>query len=329
MRGSSTRLAKWMVRPAQAVLLATLFLGGIGQAQPVAPQAEIVTLGTMAGPMANPERGQPATLLRWPDGMLLIDVGDGTVEQMARAGINGVPLRALVITHIHADHIGGLFALLTRRYQLIDPPLIIYGPPGTKAMVDGLVAAMEPLAITSPALPGASKRDPATGVTVVEISDGSSVTIEGIAVRAIANTHYMSVPAAPDPTSAQSLSLRFELPGRSVVVTGDTGPSERLTQLAQGADVLMSSVLDLDAAVAAIQASRPGAAPAFYETARAHFAQHHLSPAVAGQLAQTAGVRQLVLTHIGITPDRMAAATAELTAHWSGPFVFASDLGRY
>jgi ribonuclease BN (tRNA processing enzyme) len=88
-------------------------------------------------------------------------------------------------------------------------------------------------------------------------------------------------------------------------------------------------VLDLDAAVAAIRASRPGAAPAFYETARAHFAQHHLSPAAAGHLAQTAGVRQLLLTHIGITPDRMAAATAELTAHWSGPYVFASDLGRY
>jgi ribonuclease BN (tRNA processing enzyme) len=211
----------------------------------------------------------------------------------------------------------------------MDPPLTIYGPPGTKAMVDGLVAAMEPLTVTSPALPGAPMRDPAAGVTVVEIGDGSSVTIEGIAVQAIANTHYMSTPITPGSTSAQSLSLRFELPGRSVVVTGDTGPSQRLAQLAQGADVLLSSVLDLDAAVAAIRASRPGAPPAFYDTARAHFAQHHLSPAAAGQLAQTAGVGQLLLTHIGITPDRMEAATRELTAQWSGPYQFARDLGRY
>ena len=304
-------------------------ISGSVYAQPAAPTAEIVTLGTMAGPMANPDRGQPATLLRWPGGMLLIDAGDGTVEQMAMAGINAVPLHSVIITHIHADHIGGLFALLSRRYQLMDPPITIYGPPGTQAMVDGLVAAMAPLVVTSPALPGAPRRDPAAGVTVVEIGDGSDLMIEGVQVRAIANTHYLSGSDAPDPASAQSLSLRFELPSRSVVVTGDSGPSARLTELAQGADVLLSSVLDLDAAVAAIRASRPGAPPAFYETARAHFAQHHLSPAAAGQLAQAAGVDRLVLTHIGITPDRMAAATAELTANWSGPYVFASDLGHY
>lgn len=127
-----------------AILLSAALLA-CGQVQAKADEPRIVTLGTMAGPMVNPLRGQPATLLQWPGGMLLVDAGDGVVDQLAKAGINPVPLKSIIITHIHADHVGGLFALLTRRYQLMDPPVTIYGPPGTRAMVDGLVAAMAPV----------------------------------------------------------------------------------------------------------------------------------------------------------------------------------------
>lgn len=326
MRGEEIRGVKG--RFLQAVMLsAALVLAGPADAK--VQSARIVTLGTMAGPMANPARAQPATLLQWPGGMILVDAGDGAVEQMARAGISSVPLKSVVITHIHADHVGGLFALLTRRYQLMDPPLTIYGPPGTRAMVDGLVAAMAPLRLTSPALPGAPLRNPADSVKVVEFGDGADLTIEGVRVRAVANTHYLSGGHGPDSSVAQSLSLRFELPGRSVVLTGDTGPSEPLIELARGADVLVASILDLDAAVATIRASRPDAPPAFFEAARAHFAQHHLSPEAAGSLAQAAGVKRVVFTHIGITPTRMKTARGQLARTWRGPAVFARDLGAY
>lgn len=307
----------------RAAIVAAVSLPATATAQ------EIITLGTAAGPMANATRAQPATLLRWPGGMVLVDVGDGAVDQMARAGIDTVPLRHIVITHIHADHIGGLFALLSRRYQLMDPPVTIHGPPGTKAMVSGLLAAMAPLATTSPALPGQSARDPAGRVTVVEIGDGADIRIGDVRMRAVSNSHYLSGKDAPDPANAQSLSLRFDLPGRSIVLTGDTGPSAAVTNLAKGADVLVASILDLDAAVATIKASRPAAPESFFIAAKAHFAQHHLSPVAAGQLAQTAGVGRLVFTHIGISPARMAAAQAELAQHWRGPVVFAADLGRH
>jgi ribonuclease BN (tRNA processing enzyme) len=152
MRGGETSIAGIAVRFTQGLLLSAALIAGFGPTQAKAPQTEIVTLGTMAGPMTNPERSQPATLLRWPGGMVLVDAGDGAVEQMARAGIDPVPLKSVVITHIHADHVGGLFALLARRYQLMDPPITVYGPPGTRAIVVGLVAAMEPLKLTSLAL---------------------------------------------------------------------------------------------------------------------------------------------------------------------------------
>jgi ribonuclease BN (tRNA processing enzyme) len=329
MRGGGQAFTGFVVSAARRGLLSATILASFVSLPAWAEQPEILTLGTMAGPMANPERSQPATLLRWHDGMILVDAGDGVVDQMARAGINSVMLKNVVITHIHADHIGGVFALLARRYQLMDPPITIYGPPGTQAMVAGLVSAMEPLKLTSPALPGMPLRSPADGVKVVEIGDGAAIMIDGVAVKAVANTHYISGNNVPDSPQSLSLSLRFELPGRSVVLTGDTGPSDALTALARNADVLVSSVLDLDAAVVAIRNSRPNAPPAFFETARSHFAQHHLSPQAAGQLAQAAGVKRIVFTHIGITPDRMEAAKAGLATNWNGPVVFAHDLGRY
>jgi len=312
-----------------APLLSIAVIIGIGTAQAKTSQAEIITLGTMAGPMANRLRSQPATLLRWPGRMILVDAGDGVIEQMARAEIDSVPLKSVVITHIHADHVGGLFALLSRRYQLMDPPITIYGPRGTEAMVAGLVAAMEPLKQTSPRVPGAPIRLPADSVRVIEITAGSDFQIDGITARSVANTHYNSPHQVLNPLNDQSLSFRFELPGRSVAFTGDTGPSDSVIELVRGADVLVSSILDIDAAVATIRASRPNAPPAFYEAARLHFEQHHLSPQEAGRLAQSAGVKRIVFTHIGITPNRMRAARAQLAKTWKGPVVFATDLGRY
>ncbi|MEJ6011910.1 MBL fold metallo-hydrolase [Novosphingobium aquae] len=311
------------------ILAAGTLLVPVSAAAASSETPQVVTLGTMAGPMANAQRAQPATLLRWQGGMVLVDAGDGVTDQLAQAGADPVKLRSIVITHIHADHVGGLFALLARRYQLIDPPVTIYGPPGTRRMVDGMVAAMEPLILTSPALPGAPFRNPADGVRVVEFGDGDQLTVEGVAVRAVANSHYLSGKSAPDPVQAQSLSLRFELPGRSVVLTGDSGPSDKVTQLARGADILVSSILDLDGAVATLRASRPNAPPAFFAAARAHFAEHHLSPVDAGRLAQAAGVKRMVLTHIGVAPARMKAARAAVTRTWKGPVAFARDLAAY
>lgn len=123
-------------------LALTLAFGAALGASPVAAQSaaastasqpvtgvRLVMLGTMAGPMATADRAQPSTLLQWSGGAILVDAGDGVVDQMAKARIDPVKVRTIVLTHIHADHVGGLFALLARRYQLMDPPVTIYGPP--------------------------------------------------------------------------------------------------------------------------------------------------------------------------------------------------------
>src|SRR3546814_9055168 len=74
-----------------------------------------------------------------------------------------------------------------------------------------------------------------------DITKGGLVYSDGrVKVFAAENTHYQTFNAGRD----KSFSYRFETPGRVIVFSGDTGPSEALTELARGADILVSEVID-------------------------------------------------------------------------------------
>ena len=295
----------------------------------VRPASQIITLGTMAGPLADPTRAQPATLLRWNGGMVLVDAGDGAAGQLAKAGIQLASLRTIVLTHVHADHTGGLYAILATRLQVMLPPITIYGPPGTQRLVSGLLAALAPLSELGLAMPGRPPRDPAAGVKVVEIGDGSEVQVEGVKVRAAANSHYLMNGHSPDPGQAQSLALRFELPGRSVVITGDTGPSEAVAALARDANVLVSEIIDVPETIAQLRASYPSFPEAAMAATASHFAQQHLIAAEVGKLAQGSGVKRLVITHIAMPRSALKAARRAIARHYKGPVDFAEDLNSF
>lgn len=319
----------WAKSGTRAIALAlTIYAATLGAetAGKAAAPPEVVTLGTMAGPIADPGRSQPATLLRWPGGMLLVDAGDGTAEQLAKAGVTLGAVDTIVLTHLHADHTGGLFAILAMRFQLNLPPLTIYGPPGTARTVAGLVAALQPLGDLGGGLPGRPRRDPAASVRVVEISGGTTTEIKGVAVRAATNAHFTVDGREPDPALSQSLSLRFEFPGKVVVVTGDTGPSEVVAELARDADVLVCEIIDPAAAMAALRVAYPLMPQPLLDAVGVHFVEQHLSAEAAGKLAAKAGVKRLVLTHIGIPRPGLPAARAEIARQYTGPVDFAEDL---
>src|SRR3546814_13534877 len=86
-----------------------------------------------------------------------------------------------------------------------------------------------------------------------------------VKVFAAENTHYQTFNAGRD----KSFSYRFETPGRVIVFSGDTGPSEALTELARGADILVSEVIDTEDAVRMIASD-----PHFPQTAQKPLAAH-------------------------------------------------------
>lgn len=292
---------------------------------PAAPSGlTFTTLGTNSGPISNPQRGESANLVRYGDDLILVDAGDGAVEQLARAGVHVGDLKAVFISHLHFDHTGGLFALVSLRFQAgYAQPLTIYGPPGTKATVERLLAAMEPGTAAVRTMRPKGAGGPDFGLTVVEVGDGTVLTVGAIKVNAVANSHYDTLPKDARPVS---LSYRFEAPGRAILYTGDTGPSDAVLGLCKGADLLVSEIMDPKLAIRHIRERRPDIPIFALPVVESHFRKEHLSPDEVGKLAAGCGARALVLTHIALQPEELAGAKATIASHYAGPVTFADDL---
>lgn len=290
------------------------------------PTLSFTTLGTNSGPIPNPQRSEPANLVRYGDQIVLADVGDGAAEQLAKAGVRLGSVGAVIISHLHFDHTGGLFALLSLRYQAKDGGvLMVYGPAGTKQTVEGLVAAMGPGGFVSSTIRGEGGK-PGDMVKVVEIADGSVFNLGPVKVTVSGNSHFVNLPAA---AQGLSLSLRFDAPGRSIVYTGDTGPSPKVEALCKGADLLVSEIMDPDLALAKIHVARPEIPEADLKFVGEHFSREHLSPNEVGLLAQRCDAKALVLTHNALADNELDGAKRAIAGRYAGPIVFAKDLDTF
>ena len=119
-------------------------------------------------------------------------------------------------------------------------------------------------------------------------------------------------------------------PGRTIVYTGDSGPSPRLAGLVQGADLLVTEVVELDAIRASLAAAP---IPQAVRDGISHgMAINHLTPAEIGRMAAAGGVGAVLLTHFVPSPEAVADRAIyarQIAADYAGPVQMAEDLGRY
>jgi ribonuclease BN (tRNA processing enzyme) len=289
-----------------------------------------ITLGTQGGPIALKTRSQPANLLVTRDGDYVIDAGDGVTEQLAKAGVSLAQVKAVVLSHLHFDHTAGLFGIVSLRWQTsIYSPLTIYGPPGTRQLVNGILSSMGPAVEAGYAYPGEVHRPFEPGITVVEIRDGANFDLGTTHVTAVKNTHYTFPLGSADDARFESLSFRFATPGRVIAYTGDTGVSPAVEKLAKGADLLVSEMIDFDGVVAEIRRQSPNMPPAAFSGIERHLRDHHLTPRQVGELARAAGVKKVVVTHLSgpeLNRDREREYVRGIRERYAGPAVVARDL---
>ncbi len=312
-------------------LVAAALAPTLAWAAPARPSPVWVTLGTNSGPILNPRRSEPSNLLRSGDQNILVDVGSGAVEQLNKVGCSLVEVQTVIISHLHFDHTSGLFALLSLRYQAATPGvLIIYGPPGTQATVDALTDAMLPAMESLGAMRPTSGSSPRGTVRVIEIADGAKFTVGNVRVSAAVNTHYSFPTGSPAASRNLSFAYRFDMPGRSIVYTGDTGPSASVERLAKDADLLISEIgVDPEMAAKFLRVQKPDLPPAARAALEDHFRKEHLSPVNAGLMAQRAGVKAVVYTHDPVPAQMTESVRREVAQNYSGPITFANDLDEF
>lgn len=292
----------------------------------------VITLGTAGGPMQNPQRAQPAHVLMNEDRPILIDCGEGAMGQLKRAGIEYRDVHHIFLTHHHFDHIGSLYAclglnMMTQRRE----PLRIYGPVGTQAIVDGLCAACDVPNAIGFGVPGQQLPHPRDFVDVTEIAPGDEVTLDGLKMTCCENTHYRTEEHFGE-DGYHSLSLRFDLPDRSIVFTGDTGACDALVTLSKGADLIVGEMMDLDITMGRIRAMNKGMPEERIEMIKSHLSKHHINAEDLASLAKAAGAKEVVAVHFppGIaTPDTAQGYVDRVAAIFDGKFSIGQDLAAY
>jgi ribonuclease BN (tRNA processing enzyme) len=292
-----------------------------------------ITLGTSGGPQVRPERAQIANALQVGGAIYLFDVGNDVQRQMARAGLAERDVRAIFLSHHHLDHIADLGPLLWTRWTFGGGPLRVIGPVGTRELVEGLIDAAGPVTLAGYPTAGPVKPTLRDLVTVEEIETDLSapkqVYADGIlSVSAIGVAHYQTAPSVPLEHMPQAVAFRAEGGGRSIAYTGDSGPDERLALIAQGADLLVSEVVELDAITMLLERGFGKGAASVAEG----MAVNHLTPARVGRIAADAKVAQVVLTHFVPVPEQVGDQgiyAREIAKDYAGPVRLAQDLDRF
>jgi ribonuclease Z len=268
---------------------------------------KITLLGT-GSPLPDPNRAGPATLVEAGGQQLLFDCGRGVLMRMMGAGVPVNQLAAVLLTHLHSDHITDLNDVITTRWinSLAGPnPVPVVGPPGTQQVVDGLLASLQPDVGYRLAHHDDLTWTPEPPVT--EVTDGVALELGAVTVRVAPTDHR---PVEP------SVGYRIEHDGRAVVIAGDTVPCDGLDRLCAGADALVHTVIRADQ-VKAIPLPR-----------LQDILDYHSSVEQAAQTAARNGVGTLVLTHMVPAPQPGTESEwiALATAHFDGPVVVAHDL---
>ena len=267
---------------------------------------KVTLLGT-GNPRPVMSRFGPSILVEAGKEKLLFDCGRGATQRLYQLNIPFEEVTGLFLTHLHSDHTVGIPDLwLTGWVMGRDTPLPVWGPVGTKAMMDHL---QEAYAFDIHIRRDVDTKLPGAGAMVVakDIEEGVVYERSGVKVTAFLVDHGEIKPA---------FGFRVDYGGHSVTLSGDTRPSENLVKFAQGTDVLIHEVID---------------PAAFAETAstdtleqRKKIIEHHTTPEQAGIIFARVKPKLAVYSHI-VPPD-----VPEVIPHtrktYAGPLEVGEDL---
>ena len=284
-------------------------------------RTQIVMLGT-GTPIPDPDRSGPAVAIVVDSVAYLFDAGAGVVRRAAAAGRNGVVAFAargtstqpsprfdrVFLTHLHSDHTLGLAdVIFTPWIQGRAAPLDIYGPPGTRRLVGGILDGNAEDIAERTSASGGPSRDGWSAV-VHEITAGTIFRDARISVRAF---------AVPHAGWQYAFGYRIETPDRVIVLSGDSRLNPKIVDECRGCDVLIHEVYS-DAGFATVPALR-----------QLYHAQAHTSAALVGDLATRARPGLLILYHQLFFGASDETLVSEVRARFSGRVVSARDLDVY
>lgn len=287
---------------------------------------DIVFLGT-GSPLPSVDRCGAGQVVVAGATHVLVDCGWGAARRILPAGIMASEIDIAIFTHMHTDHITDLPDFLFLRWTSgATKPLRVFGPEGTRDMVEGFLLALRRDIGFRLAHHEGKLHPDGIKIEVTEIPTTKAperfLDIGGLAIESFEVDHYPVVPA---------FGYRMTYDGRSAVLSGDTSFCESLAAASQGADVLVCEALNvpmLEQRITALRAMGRGLQASLFED----IPSYHIPTADIARLARDAGVGRLVLSHLippvpNQGPD-LEAFTAGMSDVYRGNIHVARDMER-
>lgn len=263
------------------------------------PDGLHVALCGSGSPLPDPTRAGPCSVVIAGRHLFMVDAGEGGARNMVLMRIPNARVEAVFLTHLHSDHIDGLPPAMLLRWTGANAtrPLPVYGPAGTRRVVDGFNRAYaidqgfrtahHGPAIAPPSGAGGIGHD----IALAPPGDWSPVTVfsgDGITVSAFRVDHGPVEPA---------IGYRFTYKGRSIVFSGDTSATPAIVRNARGADLLVHEALQPRLTAAMTRTLDRRDQPGLAKITR-DILTYHATPEQVADEAQAAGVRHLVFSHV-------------------------------
>src|SRR5258708_2265915 len=284
---------------------------------PASPKdVEIVFLGT-GSPVPNADRQGPALAVVTNGKAYLVDAGSGVVRQANSAFQRGIPallpieLDIAFLTHLHSDHALGLpDFIFTPWLAERTKPLRLYGPEGTKEMSSHILEAFkEDIQVRTTGLESGNT----TGYKVEahDVQPGNVYQDGNVSVKAFLVKHG---------SWKEALGYRFDVGGKSIVVSGDTAPAESVVAACGGC---ARRILAGDSG----KGQNPNKLSMSVEQWMKYESEFHTSSSEVGEIAARAKPKMLILTHWGLLGTaKQDDMVREIRQKYGGPILVARDL---
>ena len=173
-------------------------------------------------------RFQTCIVVDGPRSRFAIDFGASSLIALSQQGVDHNSLDAILLTHLHGDHCGGVpYLILDGQFSKRERPLVVAGPPGVRERMTAVFEA---------ALPTSSRTEQRFSVTYVELG-AKATRIGPLEVVALPVAHLAE-------TSPHGLRVRVD--DRIIAYTGDTDWCDALPRLADGADLFIAEAYSFD-----------------------------------------------------------------------------------
>lgn len=290
-------------------------LAAVAQAAGDARRTRWIILGSKGGPRVTAGRSNPANVLLVAGVPYVVDCGYGVAKRLVEAGVPLPALRYVFVTHLHSDHVLEFGAMVYSAWSAgLDHAVEAFGPVGLDALARAFWEANRfDLDIR---IQDEGKPDPRRLLAVTEIrQSGAVMSNDRVKVTALRTPH--------PPIFEKNYAYKFETPDGVIVYACDTAYNPLLADFAKGADILIHEALYRPGVEALAQRIKNAA------TLKEHLIAAHTTTEDVGRIAEAAGVKKLVLSHLvpgddpGITDEMWSEGARK---NYNGTIIVARDL---